>query len=812
MKRQELEFYLSRAVTMQGIASDINNDLGNVIGKADSFPKEAIRQEHIEFINRTGAKFIGRAAGIWSEWQNNSRFYWAYKFNEEVRKYDPTKTEIYPLEGIILQAAIFEYISQEMLPWNLPEEYNDSMIKIPTWVFEEFGVAVEERTFNADSMAFKDKTKIDNGYVPDITQQETQMWFFYRAVMYMTLGYEAIHFGQMELMTDQHQEPAVAQLWSLLSRIRRVAKEGIPDGVGGFKKIALYDPATNEFTITLPIAGARRGWVLCDAHTYGMKYKENLVFDFHSFPLSLQVGEKYPDMSLEKRTYNSDFGIIRRSLGGKTYFGWECSSLPYLVEVDNFGMPDWRWSSAIINDWFPTGCDHITWWGYILNKQQRDTYISYFHHRLRFLDKNGFFQPPAVRGHSLPYRKDNYPAVYFAHAYLTANYAYGNQEEILKSFFCHEFQHWYLDKPLASHNWYPKPIRNIIADTVGKIFYTDASHQMCCLGSYGTNSWYANVLDWNFPADVGDSVALSEAIGTLFYKGTDSHLHRIYWQNNSWHHQALLANAPISGGILASNNGYCFYIDNNKEFYVTELNGGVAQIHKMHALVGTSYAIKTLICYDDTHKYLLALTGTDSLLLYINTGSITNWVCVELNILQNATQYAIISMQGNISYRSTDNRLYECVLTGNMWETTEIDVANLSNVAGGLIHIPANDDIIYVGTDNRLWRAYKNVNGWHRDALDWSAPANVVDNVVIDANSNLYYKGTDKRIHCYQWSVRLKKWQYEVILNWRTEGIDDLQADNVAHHLVVNRIENEVFYTDIDGNFCRIIKSDGFNF
>ena len=37
-----------------------------------------------------------------------------------------------------------------------------------------------------------------DGYVPDLSKVETQMWFFYRAVMYMTIGCESIHFGQIE--------------------------------------------------------------------------------------------------------------------------------------------------------------------------------------------------------------------------------------------------------------------------------------------------------------------------------------------------------------------------------------------------------------------------------------------------------------------------------------------------------------------------------------------------------------------------------------------------------------------------------------
>jgi membrane-bound lytic murein transglycosylase B len=58
LTRAELEFYLSRAVTMAGVGSDpkSNNTLGNEIGVSYG----DMRQAHLDFIYRTGAQFIGR--------------------------------------------------------------------------------------------------------------------------------------------------------------------------------------------------------------------------------------------------------------------------------------------------------------------------------------------------------------------------------------------------------------------------------------------------------------------------------------------------------------------------------------------------------------------------------------------------------------------------------------------------------------------------------------------------------------------------------------------------------------------------------
>jgi hypothetical protein len=252
------------------------------------------------------------------------------------------------------------------------------------------------------------------GYVPDISKVETQMWFFYRAVTYMTIGYESIHFGQIDLMSFEDADHSI--LTGLTNRIRRVAAEGLPDGTfqpdgsPNYKKVRLElhtesTPPTTPPTFTLndtieiPITGSRRKWILLDAHShsYYIPGTNILIFNFHSFPVSWQMTDKYPHLTLDFSYRNhDDFGIVRRSDGGMTYFGWTCEHLPYLLEVDNYGAPNWQ-NTPERNDWFPWGYDQITWWGYALTKQQRDEYIQYLHHRLRFLDKNGFFQVPAVR-------------------------------------------------------------------------------------------------------------------------------------------------------------------------------------------------------------------------------------------------------------------------------------------------------------------------------------------------------------------------------------------------------------------------------
>lgn len=167
---------------------------------------------------------------------------------------------------------------------------------------------------------------------------------------------------------------------------------------------------------------------------------------------------------------------------------------------------------------------------------------------------------------------------------------------------------------------------------------------------------------------------------------------------------------------------------------------------------------------------------------------------------------------GDIYYIGIDAHLYQCLFTGGFWQVIKIALTNAGNLLGYLSFHQISNRLIYKGKDNRLWQAYQNQTGWHRDALNWAAPANVVDNVVIDNDGTIFYRGTDSRVHSFVWQPAYGNWKYEAILSWRSEGNANWQTDNVAGHLTVNRIANEVFYVDNTQKLCRIIRSNGINF
>ena len=144
------------------------------------------------------------------------------------------------------------------------------------------------------------------GGVPDVSQTETQLWFCFLAASYIDLGFEGIHWGQMEIMNlnDPH-----------LDHYARV--------------FAWFAP--------MPQKHARRGMVLCNAHVPGggLVRDGELLLDFHAFPLRVKEVPDHPQDAVLQVGYRDS--IFLRSKGGRTYSGWQCEHLPYLVELDNYG-------------------------------------------------------------------------------------------------------------------------------------------------------------------------------------------------------------------------------------------------------------------------------------------------------------------------------------------------------------------------------------------------------------------------------------------------------------------------------------------
>lgn len=332
ISRDVLEKYLDRAITMEGMLN----------GRGDL-------DDNIRMLKSLGAKFIGRALCLWGGEANLlSHLERAKQQLPKVHAADP---------DMVLQACIFEIVTTQV-----------EQVPVPEWAFLALGQPVEKRNFRYAAMLypngrFKDHWRAGQS-VPDVSQPETKLWFYFLGASFIDVGCEAIHLGQTELMNGNDRD--LAHYSQVLALIRSHATKH-----------------------------ARRHMVLLDSHvpSGGLLRDGHLLMDFHSFPLRIMETPDKPQEAILKLGFSD--GIYNRSKGGTTFSGWKCEHLPYLVEIDNWGVSKTPGQPKAGSIWI-WGYDEITWFAQ-QGQQYRSNWLHYAHDWVRQTDANGFLQMPGSR-------------------------------------------------------------------------------------------------------------------------------------------------------------------------------------------------------------------------------------------------------------------------------------------------------------------------------------------------------------------------------------------------------------------------------
>ena len=87
--------------------------------------------------------------------------------------------------------------------------------------------------------------------------------------------------------------------------------------------------------------------------------------------------------------------IYGRSKGGITPSGWQCEHLPYLVELDNWGVSDRPGQPGVGGCWV-WGYDEISWFAH-RDEPYRNQWLRYAWNWVRQHDTNGFLEMPGSR-------------------------------------------------------------------------------------------------------------------------------------------------------------------------------------------------------------------------------------------------------------------------------------------------------------------------------------------------------------------------------------------------------------------------------
>ena len=376
ISREVLENYLDRSITYSAFLDA-------------QYKNPRIHADNVRMLKNTGAKFIGRAIARWENEQTlNGTDYWdkARKRVEEMHAIDP---------DIIFQGCIFETVSTQV-----------NTVAVPAWVFESYGLKPEKRNFRYNDMLSKEGKYVDHwhkgGSVPDITRLETRLWFQFLAGSYINIGCEALHLGQIELI-GMHD--ANRTYWdTTIQHIRDYAKKS-----------------------------ARRHWIILDAHTPkgGMLKEGRSLIDFNSFPMRICAIPSQPKPGEPQRAelrVNHLDGIYLKSKGCTTPSGWTCNSLPYLVEIDNYGKKP-PLDVADTTSYHPWGWDEISWYA-----KQPETYRNKWLKKvwkwIKITDPNGHIEMPGYRWLCCPNKTNN---IYQANT-KSEDCPYGyNQEETIKA-------------------------------------------------------------------------------------------------------------------------------------------------------------------------------------------------------------------------------------------------------------------------------------------------------------------------------------------------------------------------------------------
>lgn len=329
IEKEVLENYLSRSVS------------------AAFFIHTKTLEDDLRAIKNMGVKFIGRASGIWYPDPDDEEHFRKSKYlTDRVHEVD---------SEIILQACVFEAVYRHI-----------DNFKIPSYVFEDFGLEVENRGFRFEDMKFPEKPNGfiwgEDGALPDISQLEARLWFYYRATRYIDAGYEALHLGQIHLYTAN--DPGMVKMAELMDMIRTYGKKH-----------------------------ARRHKVLMDAHSHGISIRGKLLLDYHAMPYT-----RFPILDRE----GEKLVLVREgfSEGGLNPNGWSGDVMPYLMEYDNWGgkvLDDFdtcSYEERAWKDWW--GYDQIGWFANQDEKGQKN-FLEYTYKWTAINNINAYFQVPFRR-------------------------------------------------------------------------------------------------------------------------------------------------------------------------------------------------------------------------------------------------------------------------------------------------------------------------------------------------------------------------------------------------------------------------------
>ena len=284
----------------------------------------------------------------------------------------------------------------------------------------------------------------------------------------------------------------------------------------------------------------------------------------------------------------------------------------------------------------------------------------------------------------------------------------------------------------------------------------------------------------------------------MVYRGTDHHIHELWWNSAGWHTKDLTkaaAGHPASptGAVAAAGDpaGYVFdaqatqhVVYRGTDHHVHELWWNSAGWHgndlTKAAARHPASPTGAVAAAGDPAGYVfdaqatqhVVYRGTDNHIhqLWWNTAG---WHISDLTMATHAAPAAgdpagyVSDADGasqHVVYRGTDNHIHQLWWNTAGWHISDLTTATgaapaAGDPAGYVFDARATQHVVYRGTDNHIHQLWWNTAGWHTNDLTMAAhaapaagdPAGYVFNA--RATQHVVYRGTDNHIHQLWWDI-----------------------------------------------------------
>jgi hypothetical protein len=234
----------------------------------------------------------------------------------------------------------------------------------------------------------------------------------------------------------------------------------------------------------------------------------------------------------------------------------------------------------------------------------------------------------------------------------------------------------------------------------------------------------------------------------VVYRGTDHHIHELWWDTTGWHGKDLTkaaAGHPASptGAVAAAGDpaGYVF--------------DARATQHVVYR--GTDHHIHEL-WWNTTGWHGNDLTKAAAGHPASPTGAVA--------AAGDPAGYASAADGGSqhVVYRGTDNHIHQLLWDTAGWHTNDLTMATQAAPAAGdpagyVFNARATQHVVYRTTDNHIHQLWWDTAGWHTDDLTMATqaapaagdPAGYVFNA--RATQHVVYRSTDNHIHQLWWDI-----------------------------------------------------------